>query len=91
MIGWFVEQKHVGALKQEFGQLNAHAPSSRKFFCRAVEVARCKSESLKCTLHFRAIVHATDDLETLVFVGEPFNQFHVAFAFVVRTVEQFFV
>ena len=56
-------------------------------------LARCGS-AVVLVSHDRAfikIVHAADDLETLVFVGEPFNQFHVAFAFVVRTVEQFFV
>ena len=58
MVGRLVEKQHIGMMKQQFGKLYAHAPSSRKLRCRAVEILPHESETHKGFLHFGLVVLA---------------------------------
>ena len=77
VVGRLVEKKYVGFLKEDFGELNAHAPTSGEFACRAVEVLASETQSDECAFKFSLVVLASHHEEALVLVGEFLDESHV--------------
>jgi len=57
MIGGLVKQDKVRFQKQDFGQLNAHAPASAEFAGRARKIASEKTQSDKDFLDFSIVIY----------------------------------
>ena len=91
VVGRFVEQQHIGAAQEEFGQLYAHTPTARELARRAVPVCALKAQTQQRALHLGAVVHAAHHTETLALVGKPLDQRHVFGRFVVGALGQFVV
>ncbi len=51
VVGRFVEQEHIGALKQQFGKLNSHTPSTAELRGGPVEVLSDEAEAKQGALH----------------------------------------
>ena len=83
VVGGLVKQQHVGALQQQLGQLDTHAPAAGKFARGAVKVGRTEAQTLERALQRRLIVHAAHHLEALALVAEGFHQLQVVGALVV--------
>ena len=83
VIGRLIEQQHIGTGKQEFCQLNTHAPATGKLTGGAVEVLTTESQTLQGPFYFGTEVGTAHHQETFVLMGEAVDKFMVIFAVVI--------
>jgi len=84
VVGGLVEEEHIGMLQKDLGQLDAHAPSTREFAGRPVEVRALKAQSGQRALHLSLIVFSSHHHIAFMGLGEPVHQCHVVLAFIIR-------
>ena len=89
MVGRFVEEQDVRSLEENLCEFDSHSPSSREFGGGAVKLLRFESQACECSFRFGSSAFRTKELQTFVFVGEAFNEFHVVLAVVVLSLRQF--
>ena len=91
MVGRLVQQQYVGLLQQQFGKLDAHAPSTAEVTGLAVEVFAYEPQSEQCFFHILLVIGGVDGIELFAQGGDVLDKFHVTVAFVVGTRFQFLV
>ena len=91
VVGRLVQQKYVGTAEQQFGQLDAHAPTAGELARRSVEVLATEAQTLERALYLGLIVGAAHHQEAVVLVREAVDKFLIVLTFVVGTVGQFLV
>lgn len=91
MVGRLVEEQHVGLLKKEFCELDAHAPAARKLACGTIEIAALKSETEKSLLDILLKVGHVDGIEFLAHGGYLLDESHIGVGFIVGAGGEFVV
>ena len=91
VVGRLVQQQYVRAAEQQLGQLDAHAPSTRKLACGAVEVRTAEAQALERALYLGLIVGASHHQKAVVLVREAVDELLIVLTLVVGTVGQFLV
>ena len=89
VVGRLVEQQHVGALQQQLGQLDAHAPAPAELRGIAIEIVARETQANQGLLDFGLIVGRSDERELLVGVGDPLDKLLVVVRLVVGSFGQF--
>ena len=88
VVGRFVEQEHVGALQEQLGQFDTHAPSSAELCRRALEVVARKAQSEQCALQLGMVIRTSHHLELLGEPRHPVDQFPESFRLIIRSLRQ---
>ena len=83
MVGRLVEEEDVRRPEEEFGELDAHSPSSGELACGAVEVGALEAESEERLLDVLVEVGGVDGVEPLGEGGQLLDEQHVVGALVV--------
>ena len=91
MVGRLVEEKYVGFLQKQLGQLDTHTPTARELRGRAAEVLALESEAKERFLHIFLEVGHVDGIELLAHRGHLFDKRHVRIAFIVGACGQFLI
>ena len=53
MVGWFIQQQQVRSLQQQFGQGDAHLPTTGESVTGLVEIVTAETESVQNPPDFR--------------------------------------
>ena len=85
VVGGLVEEQHVGLLKEQLGQLDAHAPSAAEVARGAVEIRPFEAEAQQGLLYILLVVGGVDSIVFLAQGRYLFDELHVAVALVVGT------
>ena len=88
MVGGLVEQKHVGLLKQNLGQLDAHAPTAAELARGPAEVGAGKAQAHERTLHLGLATLGPEHHVALVLGRESLDQLEVVVALVIGALRQ---
>ena len=88
MVGRLIEQQHVRASQQQFGQLDTHAPAAAELAGGTVKVAALKTQSGQCLLDFGLDVLALHQGAQLGLLGNTFDEFLVVLAVIVGALGQ---
>ena len=83
VVGGLVEEEHVGRLQQQFRQFDAHAPASREFACRSVEVLALEAQAEECLFHVFLEVGHVNGVKLLREGRYLLDELHVVVALVV--------
>ena len=86
-----VQMSDVARLEQQLGKLYTHAPASREFTRRPVEVRALEPETQQSFLHILLKVGHVDGIELLRESRHLLYELHVFFALVVGTGGEFVV
>ena len=77
VVGRLVEQQHVGAREQDFGQLHAHTPAPAELGGGAVEVGAAEAQACKRALYVGLVALRAHEHVALVLAREAVNEGHV--------------
>ena len=91
MVGRLIEQQHVRASQQQFGQLDTHAPAAAELFSGSVKVATFKSQAHQGLLNLGLDVFALHQGPQFGLLGHSLDQFLVLFTVIVSALGQFLV
>ena len=83
VVGWLVEEQHVGSLKEYLGQLYAHTPSAGELARGPLKVAAAKAQTAERALDLGFVVLASHHSVVLLQLCELLNKLQIVVALVV--------
>ena len=91
MVSRLVKQQHIGRFQQQFGKLNAHAPTTRKLACGTVEIGSLKAKTEERFLHILFKMGHVDGIKLLRERRHLFYELHIFVALIVGSCGQLVV
>ena len=83
VVGRLVEQKDRRTAKQQFGQLDAHAPPAAELARGTIEIAATEAQSEQRLLYLRLAVVSAENMVTVRGIVQPVEQFLVIGTFII--------